>query len=175
MAAAPGLIPGFVVAGLAIALSAFLVALTYRFARGREVVIAMIQRSFLPEKRRSFLLMTSTEGAAVLLTAIVWGLTVQGWIPAAVGDTATALLLIVAALTVGIMTWYGYAPSRLTADERRSLAAEAPEVFQSLIMAPLLSDDPASDVGTRSRPRQRPASSGGSDPDRSGTDRSPRS
>ncbi len=151
-----GLVPGAVVGLAALAVGVLLAVLTVRFARGRSIVTAMIQTSFLPEKRQRFLFLISLQGAVVLLIAIVWGLTSQGWIPSDPGNTLTAALLIAATATVGSLTWLGYAPTRLTPDERRSLALQAPEVFQSLVMAPLLSEGTTTEFAGRSRPRVRP-------------------
>lgn len=157
MAGSAGLIPGAVVGILGLVVAGALVLLTYRFSRGRSMATAMVQTAFLPEKRQRFLVLMSIEGAVVLLIAIVWGLTEQGWLPGPLGSTVTAGLLIVATVAVLSLTWLGYAPTHLTAEERRSLASQAPEVFQSLVMAPLQVEGGTTEFGGRSRPRVRAA------------------
>jgi hypothetical protein len=152
---APGVIPGAAVGLLALGVGVLLAVMTYRFSRGRSMVVAMIQTSFLPEKRARFLGIMGLQGALVLLIGIAWGLTAQGWIPLGVGNSLTALLLIGAIATVAALTWLGYAPTHLTSEERRSLAANAPAMFQSLVLAPLGEATGGFGTGTRSRLRVR--------------------
>jgi len=140
---------------LALGVGILLAAMTYRFSRGRSMVIAMIQTSFLPEKRARFLGIMGLQGALVLLIGIVWGLTAQGWLPLGVGNSLTAVLLIGAISTVAALTWLGYAPTHLTSEERRSLAALSPAMFQSLVLAPLGEGAGGPGTGARSRPRVR--------------------
>jgi hypothetical protein len=140
MSATDSLIPGVAVWVIALGVGLLLAWMTIKFSRGRSMVMAMVQTSFLPEKRQRFLVLMSVQGALLLLTAIVWGLTLEGVIPALLGNTATAALLIGGIGTVGALTWLGYAPTRLTSEQRRSLASQAPELFRSLVMAPLQLD-----------------------------------
>ena len=146
---------GLVVLLLGIGAAGALVAMTYRFSRGRSLVAAMAQTAFLPEKRHLHLMVLSIQGSLLLLVAILWGLVVAGWVPTSIGDTALAGMMVGTVGTVVALTWLGFAPARLTAEERRSLAAQAPAMFQSLVMAPLQVD---SSSGPTFRVRVRTAS-----------------
>jgi hypothetical protein len=140
-----GLVPGVAVSVVALVMGVALAVITYRFSRGRSMVTAMLQTSFLPEKRQRYLVLLSVEGCLMLLIGIVWGLTASDALPGPVGNTAVAFLLILGAGTVGSLTWLGFSPGHLTAEERRSLASQAPAMFQSLLMAPLQLDAEATE------------------------------
>jgi len=148
-----GLVPGLVVTVVALVMGGALAVMTYRFSSGGSMVTAMLRTSFLPEKRERYLALLSLEGCLMLLLGIVWGLTASDWVPDWVGNSAIAIFLLIGAVTVGSLTWLGFSPGHLTNEERRSLANQAPAMFQSLVMAPLQLDPmPTEPMG---RPRVR--------------------
>ena len=62
----------------ALVIGGWLGVITVRSTRGTTFMEAMIQTSFLPEKRRRYLSIISIEGGAILLAGIVWGLSEAG-------------------------------------------------------------------------------------------------
>ncbi|MCI4350400.1 MAG: hypothetical protein L3K15_02655 [Thermoplasmata archaeon] len=128
---------GVAVLGLAIAVAGWTSVLTIRFAKGGEVVQAMIQRSFLPEKQGRYILILSVEGSMFLNTGIVWGLSASGVIPSWLGGALVAVFLAIGMGCVAAITWLGYRPSRLTAGEQVALRNRA---LYSLFLAPMAAE-----------------------------------
>jgi uncharacterized membrane protein len=136
--------PGLFVLAYAIAVSAWLVALTLRFARRREFLIeAMVQYAFLPEKRRRYMAFLSLEGAFFLLSGLTWGLTDLGVLTDAVGDLTLGVFLVLGMTAIAALTWVGLRPSNLSAADRAELQTRAPAFLYSLAMVPI--QDPADD------------------------------
>jgi hypothetical protein len=139
-----GTIVGLFVMAYALATGVWLAVLTARSSRAGLLLETMVQTSFLPEKRRRYLGFLSVEGGALLLVAIVWGLTQAGIVPDGISLLVTGGLVIVATTALGAVSWLGLRPSRLSASERRALAASAPEIFHHLFIAPLVQPDEVS-------------------------------
>jgi hypothetical protein len=108
--------------------------LTARFARGGAMVESMMQRSFLPEKQRSYLAVLSIEGGMMLIAGIAWGLTLTGVLPGGVGRWLLATILGIGVVCVAGITWLGLRPSHLTAREQVVLRNRA---LVSLVLAPM--------------------------------------
>jgi len=128
---------GWVVFGVAIFAAAWSSAMTARFSRGGAMMESMMQQSFLPEKRRAYLLVLSVEGSTLLLSGLVWGLTAGGVVPSWLGLWLVAPLLSLGMLCVGTVTWLGLRPSRLTVAEQATLRNRA---LTSLFLAPLAAE-----------------------------------
>jgi len=127
------LVAGILVLGTALVVAAWSTILTARFARGGAVMESMIQRSFLPEKQRTYLRLLSIEGSMVLNVGIVWGLGTTGILPSWAVTALVAIFLVIGATSVGAVTWLGLRPSQLTAPERVALRNRA---LQSLLLLP---------------------------------------
>ena len=128
----------------ALVIGGWLGVITARSTRGTTFMEAMIQTSFLPEKRRRYLSIISIEGGAILLAGIVWGLSEAGFLPDTVGSLVTGALLVSAMTSVAGLTLLGLRPSRLTMEDQEKIRRDAPQVFYSLFMAPISTEaDPS--------------------------------
>jgi hypothetical protein len=136
------MVVGLAIFAVGLASTAWTVALTARFSRGGGAIESMLQRSFLPEKRRIYLTVLSVEGSLLLLSGLLWGATEGGLVPEGVGAGLVAACLAGGMVCVGSITWLGLRPSRLTVREQASLRNRA---LYSLVLAPMMAD-----AGTRS-------------------------
>ncbi|HEV8050755.1 MAG TPA: hypothetical protein VGP88_09220, partial [Thermoplasmata archaeon] len=93
---------------------------------------AMAQVTFLPEKRRNYLVIIAIEGILILLATLVWALGLLGVLPSWLGTPLLGICLGGAAVSVGALTWLGLRPSTLTETERAAIREQAPKMFGSL-------------------------------------------
>jgi len=131
------LVLGVAVLAVAVSIAGWTSILTTRFARGGAMLESMMQRSFLPEKQRTYLRILSVEGSMLLLAGLTWGLLAAGVLTAGIGDLLIASFLTTGMLAVGAITWLGLKPSRLTVMEQVHLRNRA---LCSLVLAPLVAD-----------------------------------
>jgi|SRR5580693_1263186 hypothetical protein len=154
---------GLLVLALAILVGAALVGLVVRFARRTDSLVeAMAHSAFLPEKRRRYLTLLSLEGVLLLDTAIVWSLALTGIVPDPIGTMVIAIFLVGGMASILGLTWIGLRPTRLTEANRAELRKAAPQILESLFLAPYAglgessAFDPSADLSSRRRRRRGP-------------------
>jgi hypothetical protein len=128
---------GVLVLAVGLGVAGWTVVLTARFSRGGGAVESMLQRSFLPEKRRTYLSVLSIEGSFFLCSGLVWGLIEAGVLPESPTELLVGGLLIGGMACVGGITWLGLRPSRLTPHEQAALRNRA---LVSLVLAPMVAE-----------------------------------
>jgi hypothetical protein len=128
-------VTGLAVFAAAVIVAGWTSALTIRFRRQGSLVEAMVQVTFLPEKRRTYLHILSIEGSLILLASLLWSLSVLGIVPAWLGDVLLAACLIGAVASVGAITSLGLRPRGLSAEDRIELRDHVPEMLQSIAFA----------------------------------------
>jgi hypothetical protein len=126
---------GVGVFAVALVVFAWSALLTLRFRSDGSLLEAMAQVTFLPEKRRTYLLLLAIEGNLILDAGLVWGLGVAGVLPAWFVEPLLGLFLAGAAASVGAVTWLGLRPRRLSEGERVALRTNAPAMLNSLAFA----------------------------------------
>jgi hypothetical protein len=131
----PGEIIGLGVLAVGVVILLWSALLSLRVRKDGSMLEGMVQLAFLPEKRRTYLVLLGIEGNLLLDAAILWSLGLLGILPGWFVTPAVGLCLGSGAITVGALTWLGLRPRRLTEEERVSIRARAPQILESLAFA----------------------------------------
>ncbi|MCI4326067.1 MAG: hypothetical protein L3K16_00275 [Thermoplasmata archaeon] len=143
----PGEIIGLGVLAVAVVIAVWSALLSLRVRKDGSMLEGMVQLAFLPEKRRTYLLILAIEGNLLLDAAIVWALGLVGVLPGWLVTPAVGLCLGGGAIAVGALTWLGLRPRHLTNAERVTMQARAPQILESLAFAAYAAHDTDDPVG----------------------------
>ena len=127
---------GLGVLGYTIAVGAYLTVKLARFQRTGNLLDSLVQAAFLPEKRRRYMALLSTECSFLAWAALVWGFTVSGLLPADIGEVVLTVLLVAGLGALAALTELGLRAPRLTEADRAWIRKEAPHILQSLAFMP---------------------------------------
>ena len=131
---------GLGVLAVTIAITGWVTSMALRVRRQGSLLDTMARTTFLPEKRRRYLLLISIQGGSILGGTIVWSLGQIGLWVDPISDAAVALFLAVGVGCVAAITWLGLRPGRISESERQELRREVPEIRRSLAFLPLDGD-----------------------------------
>ncbi|MGP8072288.1 MAG: hypothetical protein ACLPZM_04065 [Thermoplasmata archaeon] len=105
-------------------------------ARPQAILSALAQVTLIPERRRRFLLLLWASAVCFLVTGVLLGLYRLGLQLGDDPDLWFSISFLVGMLALGALAWVGLSPRPLTESERAAAERDAPNMLESLWMAP---------------------------------------